>query len=139
MTTPNPAPADIVLEALAMERGVSRADVLPTPQNLRSGLETLQRLHGGPQAASLVESLLEDDLQTLEWQPAFGLSLIQWALTLAPPSERLLATACTWLSLYYQELDDVIARCRSLLDQRGAPSLAEAGRTLTEALRGLDP
>ena len=139
MVAESRSPVDTALRALASERGVPRDEVQGTPDNIRAGLEAVRRLHGAPQAVALTEALLRDEFNKLEWPPSSGLALIRWALGLGIPTNGFLEAACIYLSMYYQELDEDIARCRSLLDERSESSASTAARLLSEALGRVEP
>jgi hypothetical protein len=139
MVAQSRSPVDIALQALASERNVPKEALQGTTENIRSGLEAFRRSRGAPQALMLTEALLRDELNKLVWPPAFGLALIQWALDLDLSTQGFLEAACIYLSLYYQELDEDIARCRSLLDERSESSSTQAARLLSAALGRVEP
>jgi len=100
-------------------------------------LEAISDRYEPEEVASIATLLLQKELETLEWPPLSGAEVVLKALELAIPIEDLLSTSCTYLSLYFQELDDVLAKCRSLVNQ-GADSLFFARDLLVQRLESLE-
>ncbi len=89
-------------------------------------------------ATAAAEELLRQEFNVLEWQPLFGVSVLEAALDVGRASASFLDAACTYVSLYFQELDDVISRCRELLALGDANSLEEVATLLRRGLDSLE-
>ncbi len=58
------------------------------------------------------EALLAHELDSLDWEPLEGVQLITLLLERGGPSSTLMELCLIYLSLYFQELDNLIAACR---------------------------
>ncbi len=81
-------------------------------------------------------AILGNELGVLLWEPVVGARLIRVLLPAAVPSTALLEQAMIYLSLFFPELDDVIARCRSDVASAAAP--ADVAGVLVAAIGTLE-
>jgi hypothetical protein len=88
------------------------------------------------EAVSLAgETLLQHELTQLMWPPLQGARLVDALLAHGTPTASLLQTAMVYLSMYFQELDGLIADCRARLEVDAPP--AEVAATLRAAVAAL--
>jgi hypothetical protein len=109
-----------------------REDELP------SGLRALAASEGIDAASAAAEELLRQEFEILEWPPFFGASVLGAALEAGCASAAFLDAACAYVSLYFQELDADISRCRGLLARGDTISLEEAAALLRRILGSLE-
>lgn len=126
-----------IARALAGQRGGSTPGKALPEDELPSGLRALAQAEGPDEACSAAEELLRQELNVLEWQPLFGASVVGAALEAGCTSAPFLEAACAYVSLYFQELDADISRCRELLAHGDPGSLGEAAALLRRSLDSL--
>jgi hypothetical protein len=106
-------------------------------RDISDTLHTLA-LEKGPNAmAGLVEEVLREELQTLEWPPMLGATLIRAVLNevVAPPASFLDA-ACIYLA-FFHELDAEVAQCRATFTRDGPGDVKKAAALLRRAVDSL--
>lgn len=82
------------------------------------------------------EALLAHEMESLSWQPLAAARLILVLLDRASPSSNLMELSLNYLSMYFQELDDVIGVCRSRIAT--GESLSDVASSLVQALQRVD-
>ncbi|RDV39153.1 hypothetical protein DV096_00850 [Bradymonadaceae bacterium TMQ3] len=93
----------------------------------------------GPECASeVVSGLFVTEFKQLEWLPLDGARFALACVSLAIPTLTLLSSVCVYLSMYFQELDEDISRCRELIEEGSIDSLLQARRLLMASILRLD-
>lgn len=82
------------------------------------------------------EALLAHEMESLIWQPLEAVRLILVLIEWGSPSKRLLELALNYLSMYFQELDEVVEGCRGRI-QAGEP-LSNISVALSSALNQME-
>ena len=85
---------------------------------------------------SIGEALMTHEMESLIWQPIEAARLILVLVERGGPSPRLLELALNYLSMYFQELDEVVEGCRSRI--RAGESPPHISVALIGALRSVD-
>jgi hypothetical protein len=127
-----------IARALTDQLGSSTRIEAIREDDIPRGICALAASEGCDAASAVTEELLRQELDTLEWQPTFGASVIDAALGVGCANASFLEAACTYLSLYFQELDSDISRCRTLLDRGDSDSVVEAAILLRRSLDSLE-
>jgi len=105
---------------------------------ISAALQAMRAHKGRDGAAALATSILEEELNRLEWSPRAGATIVLVALDVGTPTKPLLEAVCTYLWLYFQELDAAIAYCRELILQNGSGAFEEARAFLMEHIKNID-
>jgi hypothetical protein len=124
-----------LLRTAASQYGATTPD--PTdPVALGACLRHVAQRHGSARASAVAEAVLDDELQHLVWDPMGGVAFVGAALAVVDPAATLLDRVMIYLSLYFQELDSIVAQCRE--DETGGVAPAAIASTLQTAIDGLD-
>ncbi|MCY1081041.1 hypothetical protein [Archangium lansingense] len=127
-----------IARALARERGEATPGETLREDELPRGLRALAASEGTDAASAAAEELLRQELEVLEWPPLFGVSVLGAALASGCDRASFIEAACTYVSLYFQELDADISRCRELVARGESISLGEAAALLRRSLDSLE-
>ncbi|WPB79529.1 hypothetical protein KYC5002_10280 [Archangium violaceum] len=127
-----------IARALAAQRGESTPREEPGENDIPHGLRALAAAEGIDAVCAAAEELLRQELDVLEWQPLLGASIVSAALEAGCTAAPFLEAACTYVSLYFQELDEDVSRCRELLARGDTGSLGEAAALLRRSLGALE-